>query len=427
LKAFFGSPRFRLGVRVLALAAFLLLSLAGVLPAWLGGGGGGEGSFAPLKEPSPSFLTSVLPSLSPFAVLSSALAQRSVLPWLCLALSGAVLAIAIVFRGRFFCGWICPMGTLMELQARLFGKGLLKSFPRFGGLVFWIAVSGAALGLPVLLWMDPLASFNRLTVFLRWPFPFAFLVPASLAVLALAIGFLKPMAWCVSVCPLGYALSLPGRLGALRGASQRDESVSELRRDFLKGVCAGVPLSLAASYVPGALAGAAGSRSLPVLPPGAVELKKFHASCTRCYACVNACPAKVIVVELPKNADIESWFAPRLNADKSSCWEHCNRCSSVCAPGAIRPISLEAKSHLQIGVASVERSRCLAWSKGQHCMVCQEFCPYNAIKIDEDANGIPRPVILKDACRGCGFCQMSCPVRPPAVKVEGVERQRTLS
>ncbi len=363
----------RLAVRSAALLLFLLLSLSGVLPGWLQSGGDGD-SFAPLKEPLPGFLKAILPSLSPFALLDSSLAQRALVSLAPLALCLGVLLLAALFKGRLFCGWICPMGTLMELQARLFPKGRLKSFPRLGGVVFWIAVSGAALGAPLLLWLDPLSSFNRLTVLLHWPFSLALLLPASLAVFALALGFLKPMTWCVGLCPLGYALSLPGRLkswlSGLRKGQAEAGNVSEMRRDILKGVCLGVPLSLATSYAPSALAGKGAGR-IPVLPPGALDMDSFHAACTRCYACVNACPSKVLTAEFPQDARVTSWFAPRLSADKSSCWEHCNRCSSVCAPGAIRHVTVDRKRQLQIGVAVVEPARCLAWAKGQHCMVCQ--------------------------------------------------------
>lgn len=424
--------RWRLAVKAAFLLLFLLLCLSGTLPQWLDSltSGGADSSFAPTRKIGPEFLKGVLPSLSPIGVLLPAMGQRA----LCLLdpFIIAIVALGLAFwRGRFFCAWICPMGTLAELESKAVGKGFLKKFPKLNGAIFWAALTGALLGMPILLALDPLSSFNRLGMFLHPPFPLAALIPAAMVLLVLALGLLKPMLWCSGVCPLGYALGLAQRIGVyvtklrVRKGADR-EMVSEVRRDLVKGVCAGLPLAIVSE---GLLVTSYESNGTPVLPPGASNAVSFHAACTRCYACVQACPSKVITVKMPANTDISSWFAPQVSPDKSACWEDCNRCSQVCAPGAIKHLPMELKRNTQIGVAKINRSKCIAWAKGDACMVCDEYCPYHAIAIDTSPEGVSRPVVKKDECRGCGFCQMACPVSAPvgpAIKVAGVLNQRLL-
>ncbi len=421
----------RLGVKLAFLLIFLLFSLSGMLPHWLDAltKSGASDAFAPPRELAPGFLKGILPALSPFSVFLAGMGQRELFVLGPFILASLALALAL-WRGRLFCAWVCPMGTAAELEARVLRKGFLKNAPKLNGAIFWASFIGALLGMPVLLALDPLSSFSRLGVLLHHPFPLAALIPAAMILAVLALGVLKPMLWCSHICPLGYGLGLAQRL-RIYGMKHRGregaerELVSEVRRDLLKGACASLPLAVVSE---GLLANTFEESGVPVLPPGASNAVNFHASCTRCYACLAACPSKVLTVKMPKDMNMAAWFAPQLSPDKSACWEDCNRCSQVCAPGAIRPVSKEEKKNTQIGLAKINRSKCLAWSKGQSCMVCDEYCPYHAIESDVDANGIPRPVVSKSKCRGCGFCQMSCPVAEPgpAIKVAGVLNQRLL-
>ncbi|MBP7276266.1 MAG: 4Fe-4S dicluster domain-containing protein, partial [Kiritimatiellae bacterium] len=123
-----------------------------------------------------------------------------------------------------------------------------------------------------------------------------------------------------------------------------------------------------------------------------------------------------------------SWFQPEMQPDFGACEEFCNDCARVCPTGAIRNLGVEEKRQLQIGVAKVTRDDCLAWTEGEHCMVCQEFCPYGAIDTRTSRAGIPRPVVNEKKCRGCGFCQNACPAirNGKAILVHGVDAQRII-
>ena len=104
---------------------------------------------------------------------------------------------------------------------------------------------------------------------------------------------------------------------------------------------------------------------------------------------------------------------------KAHCFEYCNECTRVCPTGAIERLDLAAKRNRAMGLAEIDRNRCIAWRDGEYCMVCHEFCPYLAIGTEEHA-GVNCPVVLPDMCRGCGACQVNCPAIPDkAIVVHG--------
>ena len=75
-------------------------------------------------------LGSILPRISPLLSLFGALAARAWLGWLMLL--GIPLLVLAVFKGRFFCWHLCPMGFLSETAGRLnpWGKKLIRHVPQ---------------------------------------------------------------------------------------------------------------------------------------------------------------------------------------------------------------------------------------------------------------------------------------------------------
>ncbi|MCS7304869.1 MAG: 4Fe-4S dicluster domain-containing protein [Thermoguttaceae bacterium] len=72
---------------------------------------------------------------------------------------GLAVGLLVIVCRRWFCRWMCPMGVCTELAGRTGRLCRLRSF-RFFPLGQWIALltlAGAAVGYPILLWMDPLA------------------------------------------------------------------------------------------------------------------------------------------------------------------------------------------------------------------------------------------------------------------------------
>jgi ferredoxin len=155
-----------------------------------------------------------------------------------------------------------------------------------------------------------------------------------------------------------------------------------------------------------------------VRPPGAT-LTDFSALCIRCAACVRVCPTQGLQPSLFEGG-LQNLMTPRLVSRLGYCSYSCNACGQVCPTGAIPELSLEEKQHTPIGLARIDRDRCLPWAYNIPCIVCEEVCPVadKAIWLEEveavDARGetvlLQRPQVVKELCIGCGICEYQCPM-----------------
>ncbi len=103
-------PRAR-HVRIVIQALFLLAFLA---------------LFWGLAEPRvPATVASILLALDPLTAIGTALSDWTIAGWTWLGL--AVLGLTAIF-GRFFCGWICPLGTLQQLVSWVAGPERRKRY-----------------------------------------------------------------------------------------------------------------------------------------------------------------------------------------------------------------------------------------------------------------------------------------------------------
>ena len=357
-------------------------------------------------------------SLSPLLGMLGALAVRAVTAWTLVSVAVLVL---VWLRPRWFCRYLCPVGLITESAGRLnpCARGRFARFPMIGRWLLWLMIGGAILGYPVFIWLDPLSLFNGFVSAWRSP-----VSPISLALAmgipaAVVISLLWPQAWCHRICPLGAAqdLLIKARQGWKRSRPppSSDRSISSFRLDFTRrgflGVVGGGMAALA-------LRRTARGRPLPIRPPGACDAERFAGLCARCGACIRACPPGILKPDLGQSG-WTGWLSPVVDYSDSYCFEFCNACTQVCPTGAIRRLALETKRNRSIGLATVDRNRCIAWSRGRHCMACQEFCPYLAIDA-VSRDGVKCPQVNADMCRGCGACQVACPIQPvKAITVAG--------
>lgn len=380
--------------------------------------------FLAVGGPVPSVLVRAFPQLSPLVALTSSIAQRRWylgLYWFAPPL--AVLLLAL-WKGRLFCRWFCPAGTVYAIGSNLSLKRRILKV-RLNGYLFWITLSASLVGVPLLSFLDPLSTFNRLTPLLTGTYTVASLVPGILVPLMLLLGAVQPMIWCTHLCPLGYLLEFSRSVRSRPG-----RAFVNSRRQILTGLVIGVPLGVLTRMF---LLRKDRYEHAPVLPPGAKDMETFAATCTRCYACVDACPYGLIRVGLDPDRAAWQLFQPELRYIDSEedvecgyCPEWCNTCTQVCPAGALTPLSLEQKTHRQIGVAKVIQKACLAWEDEEDCSVCQEVCPYQAVKLEIEKDGRACPTVDEEVCRGCGACYSSCPaVRlGKAIVVRGVRQQK---
>jgi ferredoxin len=407
-------------VRIFILLVACFLLFPGNLPKWLGAYTPSflENDFGEVIIFPPAGARAV-PHASPLVYIHSIIAGRSFFAAFLWSIVPLLMLLLAMWKGRFFCKWICPLGTLYGIASSVSAKKTIWKH-RISGYIFWICFFSALLGVPLLLWLDPLSTFNRMGVLAKGVFTAAALVPAGIVALFLILSFIQPILWCSHFCPLGYFLGLL----KVKGPSLKLR-FNARRREIITGIVGGVAgfsaLKILASVKKD-------EKKYPVLPPGAVAADDFSSLCIRCYACVNVCPTRILGVDFPKDGDILRWFEPEMNPRRGVCDQYCNKCSdNVCPVGAIEFLTIEEKQKRQIGIAEVIRSTCLAWEHNEHCMVCDEYCPYGAIDNDESKDGIPRPVVKPDLCRGCGACQNACPAKgAPAIVVKGLKEQKTI-
>ena len=168
-------------------------------------------------------------------------------------------------------------------------------------------------------------------------------------------------------------------------------------------------------------------RETPITPPGSLSAKNMAQHCTACQLCVSVCPNQVL---RPSN-DLSNFMQPETSYERGYCRPECNKCSIVCPTGAIKPISKEEKTAIQIGHAVWVAENCIVNSEGHKCGNCARHCPTGAIQmVPKDANdpkSIQIPVINTERCIGCGACENLCPSRPfSAIYVEGHEVHRDI-
>ncbi len=144
--------RARKTVQVAALIAFLLLFLASRQGGW------------------PGNLINIPMRLDPLLVLSQTIASRTLLLGSALAL--IVVAGTLVF-GRAWCGWLCPLGTTLDLIG-LHHKRKGESKPsenwrRVKYVLLLTTLVAALLGNLTLLFLDPLTIIQRTLTVSIWP------------------------------------------------------------------------------------------------------------------------------------------------------------------------------------------------------------------------------------------------------------------
>ncbi|MDR1360625.1 MAG: 4Fe-4S dicluster domain-containing protein [Deltaproteobacteria bacterium] len=162
-------------------------------------------------------------------------------------------------------------------------------------------------------------------------------------------------------------------------------------------------------------------RAVPVLPPGAGGVASFTRKCTGCQLCVAACPHQV----LQASGIGDRALQPAMGFEHGYCRVNCVACSLVCPAGAIKPITVERKSALQVGRAMVHPEICIVSTDDVSCTACAKACPPGAISLVGPDGAHKRPAVDAERCIGCGACEYVCPARPvSAILVEGNLEQR---
>jgi len=375
---------------------------------------------------------------SPFISLSAALGGRTVS-----LITAACLPLVILafFKQRWFCRHLCPTGFLLELASfrRRDKFYRIARFPNLANWLLFLGIGMAAAGYPLLMAFDPLTILSGFLSTWQWKnIEWSVYMPALPFMGLVLLNIIWPNLWCQRLCPLGAAQHFLGMAGRprpklcivagrrfLSPQAQKNEHSESLPRSGVKR----------RFFLLTLLGGIAGLILMPrkslaavsfVRPPGSVNENIFTGLCTRCGNCINVCPESIIFPDFGSSG-ISGFLTPILRFSGKYCNEWCSKCVDSCPTAAIRRISLEQKRLTVIGTSRINKSLCLAWTYKQDCMVCQEFCPYQAIAIVKNG-GVNCPEVNEALCRGCGACESQCPAIPDkAITVRGLPCQRTIA
>jgi len=342
---------------------------------------------------------------SPFIMLNSIIILKS---FVLLNLLGITVLIVSIFKNRFFCRYMCPVGLCCD-KISGFNRNRIsfhKKMPSVGPLLAIISLSAAFAGIPLLILLDPLAIFHGTFAILSDELSFVTVISFSGLAVLLAVNYLLPDIWCSRLCPLGGMQDI---LTDIRRRTDRlihrmppvSDPYSPARRYFIAsgiGIISGITINKL--YKP--------SRTDYFRPPASLKPSSFNTLCIRCGNCIKSCPTKIITHHTDYG-DLISWMTPEVTFVNGYCLETCNLCSTVCPTGSITLFSTSAKNRIFMGSAEVNFTDCLL-SRNKECDRCRSACRYDAVMIVPSSGSLlMTPVIVHEKCVGCGACAVICP------------------
>lgn len=374
----------------------------------------------------------------PLILVITSIAYRTIITTTLLSI---ILIVGALLFGRFFCGFVCPLGTAIDIfDSTIHRKKELKFSLKNGKyLILLFLVISAIIGSSFLHFFDPLVIFERSLTLIVYPIVTYFVglytviwqavyteTVISLIIFSgiLGLGFLAPRFWCRNLCPLGGIFAFLSKFSlykfsfsegcnqcgicekicptaAIHAENEKIDSAEcidclrcqyECPRSAItyKTNLSVVPfdikrrqfiMTFGASLVAVPLAQSLIHQRLNgrlIRPPGSIPERDFLNLCIHCGKCMKVCPTNGLQPCILE-AGINGLWTPKLVPRIGGCEKNCNMCGQVCPTSAIRKLPLEEKTYVKMGTAVIDRSRCIAWEQDKVCLICDEACPFNAI------------------------------------------------
>ena len=171
-----------------------------------------------------------------------------------------------------------------------------------------------------------------------------------------------------------------------------------------------------------------------IRPPGARPEREFLQRCIQCGMCMKVCPPNGLHPTWHE-AGLEGVWTPLFNFRIGYCEYECNLCGQVCPTQAIMPLPLGETKVVKVGLATIDTTRCLPYAYERECIVCEEHCPIPDKAIYFVEQEVPLrgggtrllklPRVDPDLCTGCGICEYKCPFQDlPAIRVTSANETR---
>lgn len=418
--------------------------------------------------------------IDPLVAASAMLAGKQLIALLWPALVTAGLTLLL---GRFFCGWICPLGTLLDgahhlLPHRTMASGGRRRMVKFFllGLVlvaallgvqligffnpFSILVRGLALAVdPMFTWTlttpftwllhhapesvtnisEPVYAWLKAHVlaFAQEQFVWSW-VSLVILLAVFALELIERRFWCRNLCPTGALLGLLARFSVLNrlplqvcpkckaetncGSSCRMGAFDEQGR-LLPESC-----NLCMDCVDDCPANSARfrfKRSKPASIPFEPSRRLFLASVAAGVALPAVARGVGIAHRLP--ADLIRPPGTRPEQEFLDVCVRCGECMKVCTTNALQPVLFESGI---TGVLSPRLMPRMGYCE-YNCTLCGQVCPTGAIRLlplpEKQKVVIGLAVFDKDLClpfakgESCITCEEHCPLPEKAIRFKDVE------
>lgn len=394
--------------------------------------------------------------IDPLLAFTNAIASRQFHYNLLLSL---IIIVSATLAGRFYCGYICPLGTLFDLAGK--PRKTQTQFRLRNGkyyILIFLFVS-CFFGLNLAYLFDPISFLTRVYTFLLYPFSVLFanlsldalrpladyfnwfylshkhyhqpvfvlnIVTILLLTALLFLNLLTHRFWCRNLCPLGGVLALLGRFGIIK--RRVDKACNRCMKCYEK------------------------------CPMGSITeepQKNIEKECIECGTCTRVCPQSAVSFHVsrpsfantpPKMNFSKRWFLFSAGAGAFVVLSHrldpvskipletlirppgslpenlflqlcirCGECMKVCPTNTLQPCLFES------GMEGIWSPRVFSRLAGcdQTCCLCGTVCPTDAIRtlsLEEKKHAkLGTAFIDKNRClvwdqnRLCLICDEQCP------------------
>lgn len=345
-------------------------------------------------------------AIDPLVALSTALAART---WVwSLTAAGVILAVCLLVP-RGFCGYLCPLGTLIDL----FDWGIGRRVTRFrvAEVGWWrhlryvvlaaclvagvggVMLAGFVAAIPVItrglaFAIDPLVAGLANGWHTVPPPHLGHLLSLTLFAGVLGVGLMRPRFWCRHLCPSGAVFSLANRLRA----TERKVSQACIGCDQCVKAC-----------------------PFDAINP---DWSTRTDACTLCQTCGGACPTKAITF-VGRTAVIDAKPSdpaaaqPAVSRRELLTAGLAGTLATVGVRLGSSPTGEQAAEPLLRPPGSVPEPQFLA--QCIRCDACLRVCPNNVLQplgLERGLDGLWTPVVKPDwaGCEpSCNACGQACP------------------
>jgi len=315
--------------------------------------------------------------LDPLVGISAMLSARVFIPTL---LPGLVTLVSALLLGRLFCGWICPLGTTIDISETILYRQQKPRLPpeprRFRPLAHFflvLALVAAGAKLPLFYLLDPIPLATRIYSYVIYPF--------YVLILNLGLDAIRPLAKTLGSSDLEYASYPQPVFGHNLAALFVFAAILFLsafqRRFWCRNLC---PL--------GALLGLFSRWNL--------WQKTMADSCTDCARCYRQCPTGAIRDQV--------W------TDREEDCIKCLVCREVCPEQAITYPIRRPSAGPPLKFDLSRRNALIAGASGAALALSARTALSWGAKDDQilrPPGALPEPLYLA-ACVRCGECVKSC-------------------